>query len=568
MDNYIVSARKYRPSNFHSVIGQKSLTTTLKNAILNNKLAHAYLFCGPRGVGKTTCARIFAKSINCFNPNSEGEACNECESCKSFNENRSYNIHELDAASNNKADDIRMLIDQVRIPPQIGKYKVYIIDEVHMLSTSAFNAFLKTLEEPPRYAIFILATTEKHKLLPTILSRCQIYDFNRIRVNDIVEYLEYVVLQENVKAEREALNVIAQKADGGMRDALSIFDQIVSFSQGNITYQSVIENLNVLDYEYYFRLTGFILQGNIKECLLLLNAILSKGFDGQHIITGLASFFRDVLVCKDPQTIVLFEVGDAVKDKYLQLAPQCSNNFLYKALDLSNECDLNYRVSRNKRLLMELLLIRLCRLNHPSDQEDDKKKIIVDLGAASLEQTQPAGEIKKEPLSPQAILSNLQKEDFRKENTSVNAKPITIAIKKQLIKEKVGEISDKIEKEVMNEPFTQEDLIKVWKLRADKEDDIHLKNTMLNFSPLLKEDYLIEIEVSNPTQQTKLNEKIKDLYDDFSLQLKNTFIRFEIKIKESNNNQTPFTEKEKYQYMASKNSNLDALVKEFDLRLD
>jgi DNA polymerase-3 subunit gamma/tau len=374
MDNYIVSARKYRPANFHSVIGQKSLTTTLKNAILNNKLAHAYLFCGPRGVGKTTCARIFAKSINCFNPTPEGEACNACESCKSFNENRSYNIHELDAASNNGVDDIRVLTEQVRIPPQIGQYKVYIIDEVHMLSTGAFNAFLKTLEEPPRYAIFILATTEKHKLLPTILSRCQIYDFNRIHINDIVEYLEYVAKQERVVAEREALNVIAQKADGGMRDALSIFDQVISFSQGNVTYKSVIENLNVLDYEYYFRLTEQILQANIGGCLLLLNEILSKGFDGQHIITGFASFFRDVLVCRDPQTIVLFEVGDAVKEKYLQLAQQCPENFLYRALDLSNECDLNYRVSRNKRLLLELLLIRLCQLNRLSGQDDLKKK--------------------------------------------------------------------------------------------------------------------------------------------------------------------------------------------------
>ena len=313
MDNYIVSARKYRPSTFHSVVGQKSLTTTLKNAIINSKLAHAYLFCGPRGVGKTTCARIFAKTINCFHPTPDGEACNECESCRSFNENRSLNIHELDAASNNSVDDIRALTEQVRIMPQLGKYKVYIIDEVHMLTQSAFNAFLKTLEEPPHHAVFILATTEKHKILPTILSRCQIYDFNRIGINDIVEYLEYVARQENISCEREALNIIAQKADGGMRDALSIFDQVVSFSQGNVTYKTVIENLNVLDYDYYFRITDAILQNDVPRCLLLLNEILSKGFDGQHIISGLALFFRDLLVCKDPQTLVLFEVGDAVK---------------------------------------------------------------------------------------------------------------------------------------------------------------------------------------------------------------------------------------------------------------
>ncbi len=374
MDNYIVSARKYRPTTFHSVVGQKSLTTTLKNAIQNNKLAHAYLFCGPRGVGKTTCARIFAKTINCLNPQPDGEACNACESCMAFNENRSYNIYELDAASNNSVDDIRSLTDQVRIPPQIGRYKVYIIDEVHMLSTQAFNAFLKTLEEPPHHALFILATTEKHKIIPTILSRCQIYDFSRISINDIVDNLEYIAQNEKVAFEREALNTIAQKADGGMRDALSIFDQVVSFSAGNVTYQSVIENLNVLDYEYYFQLTDAILAGNVSQCLLILNEILNKGFDGQQIVTGLANFFRDVLVCRDPQTIVLFEVGDAVKEKYQNLAQRCTNEFLYKAIDLSNESDLNYRYSKNKRLLIELLLIRLCQLNHQSSTIDDKKK--------------------------------------------------------------------------------------------------------------------------------------------------------------------------------------------------
>ena len=375
MDNYIVSARKYRPATFHSVIGQKSLTTTLKNAIQNNKLAHAYLFCGPRGVGKTTCARIFAKTINCLTPQNDGEACNTCESCTSFNENRSYNIYELDAASNNSVDDIRALTDQVRIPPQIGKYKVYIIDEVHMLSTQAFNAFLKTLEEPPRHAIFILATTEKHKIIPTILSRCQIYDFNRIGINDIVVYLDYVAGNENVTVEKEALNVIAQKADGGMRDALSIFDQVVSFSGNQVTYQSVIQNLNVLDYVYYFKVSEAILAKNVSASLLILNEILNKGFDGQQIVTGLANFFRDVLVCKDPQTIVLFEVGDAIKEKYTQLAQQCTNEFLYKAIELSNECDLNYRYSKNKRLLLELLLIRLAQFDHQSSSIDDKKKI-------------------------------------------------------------------------------------------------------------------------------------------------------------------------------------------------
>ncbi|RRD74323.1 DNA polymerase III subunit gamma/tau [Tannerella forsythia] len=376
MENYIVSARKYRPSTFNSVVGQKSLTTTLRNAILSNKLAHAYLFCGPRGVGKTSCARIFAKTINCMNLTPAGEACNECESCRSFNEQRSLNIHELDAASNNSVDDIRSLIEQVRIPPQVGKYKVYIIDEVHMLSQAAFNAFLKTLEEPPHYAIFILATTEKHKILPTILSRCQVYDFSRISVVDAVEHLQYVAGEEGVKAEPEALNVIAQKADGGMRDALSIFDQVVSYTGGNVTYKAVIENLNVLDYEYYFRITDTVLEGDIRTSLLILNEILEKGFDGQHIITGLASHFRDLLVCKDESTIVLFEIGASIRDRYRETARQCPDWLLYQAIELANECDLHYRESRNKRLLLELTFVQLCQLREagPATIADAKKK--------------------------------------------------------------------------------------------------------------------------------------------------------------------------------------------------
>jgi len=368
MENFIVSARKYRPSTFLSVVGQSSLTNTLKNAISSNHLAHAYLFCGPRGVGKTTCARIFAKTINCMNKTADDEACNECESCKAFNEQRSYNIHELDAASNNSVDDIRTLIEQVRIPPQVGQYSVYIIDEVHMLSTAAFNAFLKTLEEPPAHAVFILATTEKHKVLPTILSRCQIYDFNRIGVNDTIEHLQHVAQKENIKAEPEALSVIAQKADGGMRDALSIFDQVVSFCGNEITYKAVIENLNVLDYDYYFRLVDDFLKGNISESLLIFNEILNKGFEGQNFINGLSAHFRDLLVCKDPKTISLLEVGANIRESYKKQAQLCSDTFLFQALRLANECDLNYRISKNKRLLVELTLIRLCQLS------DEKKK--------------------------------------------------------------------------------------------------------------------------------------------------------------------------------------------------
>lgn len=363
MENYIVSARKYRPMTFDTVVGQGSLTTTLKNAIQSGRLAHAYLFCGPRGVGKTTCARIFAKTINCLTPQANGEACGECESCKAFNEQRSYNIHELDAASNNSVEDIRQLIEQVRIPPQIGKYKVFIIDEVHMLSQAAFNAFLKTLEEPPHHAIFILATTEKHKILPTIMSRCQIYDFKRMGVDDIVSHLKNVAEKEGITAENAALNIIAQKADGGMRDALSIFDQVSSFCGGNITYQQTIENLNVLDYDYYFRLTDYFLEGKITECMLTLNEILSKGFEGQYFITGLSSHFRNLLVSQDAQTASLIEASEEVRTKYKEQAQKCKPQFLFKAMKLANNCDLNYKQSQNKRLLVELTLIEMAQLS-------------------------------------------------------------------------------------------------------------------------------------------------------------------------------------------------------------
>ena len=362
MSNYIVSARKYRPTNFDSVVGQSALTTTLKNAIATGKLAHAYLFCGPRGVGKTTSARIFAKTINCLTPNEHGEACDHCESCVAFNEGRSYNIHELDAASNNSVDDIRALIEQVQIPPQIGRYKVFIIDEVHMLSQAGFNAFLKTLEEPPAHAIFILATTEKHKILPTILSRCQIYDFARMEVPDVVAHLKRVADQEGYTYEETALNVIARKADGGMRDALSIFDQVAAFTGGNITYRQVIENLNVLDYDYYFDLTDTLLHRDIPKVMLTLNEILSKGFEAHHFMSGLAAHFRDLLVSRDAQTLPLLEVAESVRQRYAEQAQQCAPAFLYRALKLCNDCDINYRASNNKRLLVELTLIQVAQL--------------------------------------------------------------------------------------------------------------------------------------------------------------------------------------------------------------
>ena len=367
MDEYIVSARKYRPMSFDSVVGQQALTTTLKNAVKSGKLAHAYLFCGPRGVGKTTCARIFAKAINCENPTNEGEACNECESCKAFAEGRSYNIFELDAASNNSVENIKTLMEQTRIPPQVGRYKVFIIDEVHMLSTAAFNAFLKTLEEPPAHVIFILATTEKHKILPTILSRCQIYDFERMTVPNIINHLKAVAEKENIQYEEQALNIIAEKADGGMRDALSIFDQAASFSQGNITYQKVIEDLNVLDGDNYFNIINLALENKVSDIMVLLNNVINKGFDGGHLINGLASHVRNVLMAKDAQTLPLLEVSEQQRKRYQEQAQKCPTLFLYNALKIMNRCDVEYRQSSNKRLLVELTLIQVAQITQKDD---------------------------------------------------------------------------------------------------------------------------------------------------------------------------------------------------------
>ena len=369
MDNYIVSARKYRPMTFSSVVGQDSLIMTLKNSVKSGKLAHAYLFCGPRGVGKTTCARIFAKAINCENPTTEGEACNECASCKAFNDGRSMNIFELDAASNNKVENIKSLMDQTQIPPQTGRYKVFIIDEVHMLSTAAFNAFLKTLEEPPQYVIFILATTEKNKILPTILSRCQIYDFERMAIPEIVSQLTMVAQKENITFEEEALNIIAEKADGGMRDALSIFDQVSSFCQGHITFKKVLEDLNVLDAENYFHIIDLALENKIADIMLLLNSIIARGFDAGNIIDGLASHVRNVMMARDAQTLPLLEVSEQQRQKYQQQAQKCPTTFLYQALKILNDCDINYRQSSNKRLLVELTLIRVAQITQP--EEDD-----------------------------------------------------------------------------------------------------------------------------------------------------------------------------------------------------
>jgi len=566
MDNYIVSARKYRPTTFQSVVGQKSLTTTLKNAIQNNKLAHAYLFCGPRGVGKTTCARIFAKTINCFHLQADGEACDTCESCKAFNENRSYNIYELDAASNNSVDDIRTLVEQVRIPPQIGKYKVYIIDEVHMLSNAAFNAFLKTLEEPPHHAIFILATTEKHKIIPTILSRCQIYDFSRITINDIVDHLAYVAQTENVAAEKEALTLIAQKADGGMRDALSMFDQIVSFSSGNISYQAVIENLNILDYDYYFRLLNTILAGDVPQSLLILDEILRKGFDGQHIVGGLSNFLREVLICKDPQTVSLFATGDVVKEKYLTAAQQCSNAFLYQALEWCNECDLKYRESKNKRLLVEILLIRLCQLTHPVAPSDDKKKISLAPLTANTPTETASNTPVTTPITPIATPKPLVAP--REELHKVNEPPTVytgadINIHTAETEEKKQETTPS--RQDLNEPFSQSDLEQALRNYAETQDDEYLKNTLLTSKAILTTGNRIQIDVFNQGQEDKLKEKSAEITHFLNDKLRNTQITLHITQVELEHELLPVGNKEIYDYMAEKNPHIRTLFQEFQL---
>ena len=586
MDNYIVSARKYRPSTFRSVVGQKSLTTTLKNAIQSNKLAHAYLFCGPRGVGKTSCARIFAKTINCLNPTADGEACNACESCRAFNEQRSYNIHELDAASNNSVDDIRTLIDQVRIPPPIGKYKVFIIDEVHMLTTAAFNAFLKTLEEPPHHALFILATTEKHKVLPTILSRCQIYDFSRISIADMVEHLQYVSSQEGVTAEPEALNVIAQKADGGMRDALSIFDQVVSFTNGNITYQAVIDNLNVLDYEYYFRLTDAILSGNVRASLLILNEILGKGFDGQNIITGLAGHFRDLLVCRDESTLVLFEVGASIRERYKEMAKHCPDQLLFKAIELANTCDLNYRASRNKRLLLELTLIQLCQLTQVA--VDDKKKALIEpiAGTNPSSQAVNSGQPQQPPQAPSVtaaagapqVMSTHMPSSVPAPPPSTapnparkTARPMGISMKEigvEKPKQQTVQQATTNVKEVVT-PFDNDSLVREWdNYAATIDKKVYLKNTMINCKPTLQENYYFEVAVHNPGQQEELINNAIHILPFLRQHLTNSRIQMRVRIVEGNEKHLAYTSTEKLELLMKINPTLGRLRDEFYLTLD
>ena len=620
MENYIVSARKYRPSTFESVVGQRALTTTLKNAIATQKLAHAYLFCGPRGVGKTTCARIFAKTINCMTPTADGEACNQCESCVAFNEQRSYNIHELDAASNNSVDDIRQLVEQVRIPPQIGKYKVYIIDEVHMLSASAFNAFLKTLEEPPRHAIFILATTEKHKILPTILSRCQIYDFNRISVEDTVNHLSYVASKEGITAEPEALNVIAMKADGGMRDALSIFDQVVSFTGGNITYKSVIDNLNVLDYEYYFRLTDCFLENKVSDALLLFNDILNKGFDGSHFITGLSSHFRDLLVGKDPVTLPLLEVGASIRQRYQEQAQKCPLPFLYRAMKLCNECDLNYRISKNKRLLVELTLIQVAQLTTEGDDVSGGrgptktiKPIFTQPAAAQQPQVASATQVQQAPVhsSPSSVTTqaaNGTTAQYPQASAAVQqgapASPraassapsqgagvaqtakeerkipvmkmssLGVSIKNpqrdQVSQNATTTYVPKVQQPEEDFMFNDRDLNYYWQEYAGqlpKEQDALAKRMQMLRPALLNNSTTFEVVVDNEFAAKDFTALIPELQDYLRGRLKNSKVMMTVRVSEATETVRPVGRVEKFQMMAQKNQALMQLKDEFGLEL-
>ncbi|WP_140938621.1 DNA polymerase III subunit gamma/tau [Sphingobacterium lumbrici] len=587
MDNFIVSARKYRPVTFDSVVGQQHVTNTLKNAILNNQLAQAFLFCGPRGVGKTTCARILAKTINCEDISASAEACGTCESCKSFQNGASFSIHELDAASNNSVEDIRSLIEQVRIPPQVGKYKIYIIDEVHMLSQAAFNAFLKTLEEPPTYAIFILATTEKHKILPTILSRCQIFDFNRIKVEDMAVHLASIAQKESISYEDDGLHIIAQKADGGLRDALSMFDQIASFSNKQITYQAVIDNLNILDYDYYFQLMAAVSQENAADTLLIFDNILNRGFDGGHFIAGLSSHLRNLLVTKDPKTLKLLEVSDNIKKRYLEQSQQINTGLLLSALNIANQCEVNYRTSKNHRLQVELALLKICHLS---------SAIRLSVNGISAS----SAELKKKLPEPVAIPQNSSPAIVNKaipapvvSGATVNpsvTQPALSAVKPAAPVKGWGSYKPSIAVPSLNTVFEEkaieedeEDLVKgsefrevtlngfleKWNVLAENlkvESRITLYTIMTASQPRLKGN-LIEIDVENAVQMDQLREGKIDILNYLRVELRNFSLELEGVQIEQSKVRKPYTSQEKYQVMATKNPALETLRKTFNLGL-
>jgi DNA polymerase III subunit gamma/tau len=584
MDNYIVSARKYRPDTFESVVGQENITRTLKNAIRQKQLAQAYLFCGPRGVGKTTNARIFAKTINCYNLDENTNPCNECESCKAFNQQRSMNIHELDAASNNSVEDIRNLIDQVRIPPQIGQYSVYIIDEVHMLSSAAFNAFLKTLEEPPKHAVFILATTEKHKILPTILSRCQVYDFNRITVADIVNRLKYVAQSEQIIAEEESLQIIAQKADGAMRDALSIFDQIVSFAGNNITYQHAIDNLNVLDYDYYFKLTDALSSGKHLDSLLIYNEILNKGFQGNYFITGLASHLRDLLICKDINSAELLEVGASIREKYLEKSANTSESFLIKSLEIATECDYKYKTSNNKRLHVEMALIRMASVSKQKENEYSQTQ-----SNQSNEQRTKPSPVAQKPQGTKSVATETQA-TYSKDSTKTSeektdkpkpqtpkiptSKPMSFSLKNDVGKQEINN-TEKQENNVINQitgndPFTEEVLIKAWKNIAEaNKNQPRVHQNLLTYLPKKVSETQIEVTMPSASLTRVLKDISNEILSALQTALNNNQVNLTIKTVENQNDlpKKAYTAEEKYQEMIKSNPEIQNLRQQLDANL-
>ena len=590
MEEYIVSARKYRPASFDTVVGQKALTETLKNAIKANKLAHAYLFCGPRGVGKTTCARIFAKTINCFTPTPQGEACNHCESCAAFNEQRSFNIFELDAASNNSVENIKALMEQTRIPPQVGKYKVFIIDEVHMLSTAAFNAFLKTLEEPPAHVIFILATTEKHKILPTILSRCQIYDFERMTVQDIVNHLESVAKQEGITYEPEALTIIAEKADGGMRDALSIFDQTASFAQGNITYAKVLEDLNVLDVENYFKMIDFSLENKVSELMLLLNSIVSRGFDYGNISVGLAAHIRNVLMSKDEKTVSLIETSDSLRQRYKEQAAKCPTTFLYKALKLLNQCDINYKQSSNKALLVELTLIQVAQITQPEDADSDAsgrspkslKTLFKLLTASNRTQTDKQVSVSDKPKAVQPIVSQPKEPTtpVKTEQPKASNNPSRPRLKiSDLAVTSKGmgtrsnaakkEYEELVNTEEQTSTFTDEDLREKWISMCNRMPQkmkamaMRMKNMKLHITTLPN----IEVVVDNQILLTQMNEILARLEVTMAQDLKNKDVKISLRLAKKEELKPILTDREIFAKLLKNNHSLATLKEALKLEL-
>jgi len=589
MENFIVSARKYRPATFDSVVGQGNITTTLKNAIRNKQLAQAFLFTGPRGVGKTTCARILAKTINCMNLAENIEPCDQCESCVSFNKNASFNIHELDAASNNSVEDIRNLVDQVRIPPQVGRYKVYIIDEVHMLSSSAFNAFLKTLEEPPEYAKFILATTEKHKIIPTILSRCQIYDFRRINIPDTILHLKFVAQQEGVTTEEMALNVIAQKADGALRDALSIFDQLVSFAGKNLSYELVRQNLNVLDFEYFISITASLVNNNISKALLLFNEIIESGFDGQHFMMGLGDHLRNILVCKDPSTIRLLEVGDTIREAYQKQAASCPVDFLLKALDIIQKTDFNYKSSNNKRLHLEIALLQMAAITQPRQAKtesqqtllaDEKKKTELNSGVSEKPVILPVVPVVRPEIKPNVPVFKTSSEQQDPKPASSQAKgffPGTISIKQEVkvkpVEEKEVEIDifDTDSDEFLNaKSLNIEDVEDAWKEFAEKfaQGQPNLLSTLTSNKPFLGDGFEIKFEVKNSIQEKEIDLVKGEMALFLRERLNNRFIRIKIEISTDVATIRPYRPEEIFKHMADKNPAIIKLRQRFGLEPD